>query len=391
MNYFDVAEWPRRVVFGPGSVGELGALAAQIGVARALVVCGSTVAGGEMLERVRGGLGTACAGVFDKIEAQNPLPCVRAGADMARELDADVIVSVGGGSAIDAGKCIVMLLGSAGELDPYLIEEDARDTTARRALGVDVLAHIAVPTTTGSSSEAMPTAGCLDTEQGRKLLLWDSALVPGVVVLDPEMAVFASPELTARSGMTAVARCIEALYSGKRQPIATGLALQGMRLLRRSLPRSVARPGDLAARGECQIGCLMSGVAAINAMASVVHGVGHILGGGFGLQHGVGHAILLPAAMRLLLPAIGTDQYEVLEAVGGRGNGLSGNEAGELAARSIEALVADLPMPRRLRDTGIGEADLSGIANAAMGDYMMINAPRPVTEAELLSLLHTTW
>ena len=372
MNPFDIGHWPNRIVCGPGAVAQLGALAAELGAQRALVVCGSTVARGEMLVRAREGLGAACAGVFDRVEAQNPLPCVRAGAAMARELGADLIVSVGGGSAIDAAKCMVMLLASGGDLAPYLIENN-------KQLGDDVLAHIAVPTTTGSSSEVMPSAGCRDPQERRKLLFLDPALVPKVVVLDPQMAAYASPELTAHSGMTAVARCVEALYSARRNPVSTALALHAARLLRRALPRSVAAPHDLEARAQCQIACLMSGVAAINAMASVVHAIGHVFGGRFGLQHGVAHSILLAPAMRLLLPAIGEDQHALLQALGAD------------PADSIEALVAQLPLKQRLRETIIRRDDLPEIARIAMGDYMIPNAPRAVSEADLLTLLQSAW
>lgn len=389
MNPFAIEHWPKRIVSGPRAVAELAALAAGLGARRALVVCGRTVAKGEMLVRVREGLGAACAGVFDRVEPQNPLPCVRAGAAMARELGADVIVSVGGGSAIDAGKCIVMLLASGGDLAPYLIREEG--TMARQPLGAGVLPHIAVPTTTGSSSEAMPSAGCRDPEARRKLLFLDAALVPKIVVLDPQMAAYASPELTAHSGMTAVARCIEALYSGKRNPVSTALALHAARLLSRGLPRSVATPHDLEARAECQIACLMSGVAAINAMASVVHGIGHVFGGRYGLQHGVAHSILLAPAMRLLLPAIGEDQYHLAAALGIERQGLSADEAGRRAAARIEALVRQLPLAQRLRDTVITREDLPEIARVAMGDYMIPCAPRPVSQAELVALLESAW
>ena len=373
MNPFDIDHWPNRIVSGPGAVAKLGALAAELGARRALVVCGATVARGEMLARAREGLGTACAGVFDRVEAQNPLPCVRAGADMARSLGADLIVSVGGGSAIDAAKCMVMLLASGGDLGPYIMSE------ARKRLGDNVLPHIAVPTTTGSSSEVMPSAGCRDPQERRKLLFLDAALVPKVVVLDPQMAAYASPELTAHSGMTAVARCVEALYSARRNPVSTALALHAARLLARALPRSVAAPHDLEARAQCQIACLMSGVAAINAMASVVHAIGHVFGGRFGLQHGVAHSILLAPAMRLLLPAIGEDQHELSPVLGMD------------AAASIETLVAQLPLAQRLRDTVIGRNDLPEIARIAMGDYMIPNAPRAISEADLLALLQSAW
>ena len=389
-NPFDIVDWPNRVVFEPGGVARLEAIVGQLGVGRAMVVCGPTVAGGEMLERVTAGLGPACAGVFAEIEPQNPLPCVRAGAEAAAAAGAEVLVSVGGGSAIDAAKCIALLRASGGELAPYAIDY-GESGWQRRELGDGVLPHIAVPTTAGSASEVMPTVGCRDPEARRKLLFWDRKLVPDVVVLDPEMAVFAGPELTAATGMTAMARCVEALYSAARHPISTALALHGARLLMSSLARSVVEPDNLAARADCQLGCLMSGTASINAMVSVVHAVGHIVGGRYGLQHGIAHAILLAPAMRMLLPAIGDGQHRVLEALGGRETGMTADAAGETAADAIQDLLAALPLERRLRDVGIAEGDLAGIATATMDDYMMATVPRQLGEGEVKSLLKSVW
>jgi alcohol dehydrogenase class IV len=393
MMPFDISEWPNRIRFGAGSVAELNSSIAELGATRALVVCGASVASGEILERVLAGLGAASAGVFDSVETQTPLRNVKAAVEMAREVDADAIVSVGGGSAIDAGKCVAMMLASGGDLEPFRIKYDENGSMERCLLGRGVLPHVAVPTTAGSSSEVMPTAGCLDTERRRKLLFWDAALVPKLVLLDPELAVFAPPTLTAHSGITSVARCIEALYSRERQPISTGLAVQGLRLLMRSLARAVEKPNNLEARAECQIACLMSGVAAINAMVSVIHAVGHILGGRFGLQHGAGHGILLPFAMRLLLPEIGDDQHLVLQALNGNSHSreLSADAAGAQAAAAIKSLCSRLPVSRRLRDTGVAENDISAIADAAIGDYMMPNAPRPVTRDELSAMLQSAW
>jgi alcohol dehydrogenase class IV len=391
MNPFNISHWPNRIVFGTGAVETLHIEAARLGVTRALIVCGASVARGEMLSRVRAGLGDACAGVFANVAAQNPLPCIQEGADLVRKLRADAIVSVGGGSAVDAGKCIAMLLASRGDLAPFQLEH--RGTLPQERLAPDdALPHIAVPTTAGSASEVMPTAGCRDPQARKKLLFWDAELVPKVVVLDPRMATFAPPSLTAHSGMTAVARCIEALYSANRQPLSTGLALRAVRLLKRSLPRSIADPTDLDARAECQLGSIMSGIAAINAMVSVVHAIGHTLGGRFGMQHGAGHAILLAPAMQLLLPAVGSDQFDVYEAMVSNSTELPPDVAGERAASAIAELVAGLPLPKRLRDCGINDTgDLDDIATAAMNDYMMATAPRPVSQVELLTLLRSVW
>ena len=218
------------------------------------------------------------------------------------------------------------------------------------------------------------------------MLFWDDHLVPDATILDPEMAVFAGPELTAATGMTALARAIECLYSKHRHPISTGLALHAARLLRTALPRSVEQPRDLAARADCQMASLMSGTASINAMVSVVHAIGHVTGGRYGLQHGISHAMLLGPALRRLLPTIGGDQATVLEALGcGPSDGV------DAAATQLGLLLAKLPLPQRLREVGVQEGDLPGIAQGTMGDYMMANLPAPLAVTEVEALLREAW
>jgi alcohol dehydrogenase class IV len=212
-------------------------------------------------------------------------------------------------------------------------------------------------------------------------------MTPDATVLDPEMAVHAGPELSAATGMTAMARCIESLYSADRQPITTGLALHGARLLRRSLPRSVESPGDLAARADCQLACVMSGVAGINSMVCLVHAIGHVVGGRYGLQHGISHAMLLAPAMRRLLPAIGEDQRYVLAAMTDTPEALDPDAAGAQAADLLQAMFETLPLPRRLSDVGVAAEDIPEIAAATMGDYMMAYLPRPVAQDEVEDLL----
>jgi alcohol dehydrogenase class IV len=222
------------------------------------------------------------------------------------------------------------------------------------------------------------------------MLFWDDALTPAVALLDPEMTVQTGAFLTAASGMTAVARCVEALYSADRNALSEGLALHALRLLSRSLPVTVENPTDLAARADCQIACAMSGIASMNAMVSLVHALGHIFGGRYALQHGVSHTILLPSAMRSLLPVIGERQKLVLEAMGGTPRH-SADAAGAAAADLLDAMIARLPLKRRLRDIGVAAEDLPKIAAASTSDYMMANLPVPMSVTEIEAALRAAW
>lgn len=381
-----IRDWPKRVCFGPGCIARLPRLMEDLGAKRAMVACGRTVAGGEMLAKIRTALGDKLAGVFDAVPAHTPFECVQKATEHLKSLGADTVVSVGGGSAIDCGKGIALLFATRGVFEPYVIDY-ARKGMQRASMPAPGLVHIAVPTTAGSASDVMPTAAIRDTKAGRKMLFWDERMVPDATVLDPEMAIYASPQLSAATGMTAMARAIECLYSAHRHPISTALALHSARLLRKALPRSIAAPGDLEARADCQMAAIMSGTASINAMVSVVHAIGHIVGGRYGLQHGISHSILLAPAMRRLLPAIGEDQFHALEAMGGARDALSADAAGARAAELLQALVGTLPLPRRLRELGMTQADIPATAAAAMSDYMMANAPRAIAQAEIEELL----
>lgn len=387
----DFGDWPGRIIFGVGAVDRLGEIVSRVGGSRVMVVCGSTVARTDLLSKVKAGLGDKLAAVFAEATPHTPIEMVKRGLDSYRNSHADVLVTVGGGSTIDAGKAIAIMLATGGDLARYAIRYAPGGEVERHPLPARVVPHIAVPTTAGSASDVMPTAGCRDPESRRKLLFWDDDLTPAATVLDPEMAVYAPPLLTAASGMTAMARAVESLYSKRRHPISTGLALHAVRLLRGGLPRSVVALRDLEARAACMMAATMSGMAAINAMASVVHAIGHVVGGRHALQHGISHAVLLASAMRELLPSIGAEQTLLLEALGGtsvRGN--ADRDGGE-AADIIAAFVGNLPLPQRLRDVGVAEAELPEIAHQAMADYMMANLPRPMSETAVLALLRSAW
>jgi alcohol dehydrogenase class IV len=390
LNLVDFGDWPGRIVSGVGAVSRLAEIVGRVGGSRAMVICGSTVARTEMLHKVKAGLGDKLGVVFAEAASHTPIEMVKRGVDCFRNSGADALVTVGGGSTIDAGKAIAIMLATGGDLARYAIRYAPGGEVERQLLPVRTVPHIAVPTTAGSASDVMSTASCRDPATGRKLLFWDDDLTPAATVLDPEMAVHAAASLTAATGMTAVARAVEAIYSARRHPFSTGLALHAIRLLRDGLPRSIEAPDDLDARAACQMAASMSGTAAINAMVSVVHAVGHIVGGRYALQHGTSHAILLAPAMRRLLLAIGNEQTLLLEALGGTTCG-NPDRDGAVAAELITIFVSRLPLPQRLRDVGIIEDELPELARLTMSDYMMANLPRPMTEAEVLALLTSVW
>lgn len=209
LSTVEFALWPNRLCFGSGSLSQLSELASQMERRKAIIVCGRSVAEHGLLERVKGAMNGMVVGVFSEVEMQTPLPSVHRSLEYLRSVDADLVVSIGGGSAIDHGKGLVLLATTGHDYMRYCRNPDGHRRTAPN-LPAGHLRHIAIPTTAGSSSEVLPTAGFREPTSGLKLLFRDQRLLPDISVLDPEMTLSCGPRLTASSGVTAVARCIEA-------------------------------------------------------------------------------------------------------------------------------------------------------------------------------------
>jgi alcohol dehydrogenase class IV len=381
---FEIDWWPNRIVFESGAVDRLGSILEQVGRRRAFVVCGRSLAAGDVLHRVKAALGGACAGVFTEIEMHAPLPVLERGVEAAGSADADCIVSLGGGSAIDSGKGIALIDTVGLDYRSFALSPNGKRIPQLR------MAHIAIPTTTGSGSEVAPTCGLRDPQSARKVVFRDTRLIPSVAILDPQVTLDTPARLTAASGITAVARCVESLYSGRRNPIHSGIALHALRMLIAALPRSIEAPRDIAARSQCLIAAAMSAISA-NANVSAVHAIGHIVGGRYGLQHGIAHAILLAPTMRLMLPSIGSVQIPLLEALACSSTGMNDDEAGQRAADIVASFVAELLLPARLRDAGVPQADISALAEHAAHDPIMLASGAPIETDKIAALLRSAW
>lgn len=390
-----------RIVAGAGTHRRLPELLAELPARSVFVVCSRTVAAGPQLAAVREVLGEAIAGVFDGIRPQAGMTSLADAAQRLAGARAGAVLSLGGGATIDTAKYLILLLSRRHPVAEYQVPKGrGRGARPARALVETSHPHIAIPTTAGSSSEIMPWAGIRDEAHAEKVLFCDRLLEPDLAVLDPLLVVPTGPELTASSGVTAIARAVEAAYSRQRQPVADAYAVAALRLLAAGVPRSIAAPADLAARGQAQVGAMLSGIAAHNAMVSVVHAVGHAVGGRYALQHGIAHRILLPPVAARLLPAAGDTLPRLaasLDLPAGPGRAESPGRpldpavvAGQVAGRLAELFDA-LPVPARLREVGVARSHLPELARAAATEPMLAYSPREVPTAELEQLLESCW
>lgn len=297
----------------------------------------------------------------------------------------DVGISVGGGSAIDAGKAIAAIATNGGEPLDFV-----EVVGTGRAIANAPLPFIAVPTTAGTGSEVTRNAVLGSTEHGVKASLRSPLLLPRVALVDPELTYQLPPAITASTGLDALTQLIEPYVSARANPLTDSICVEGMRHIAGALRRAYKDVADLEARREMAIASLFGGLALANAGLGVVHGFAAPLRGSFKAPHGALCAALLPYGLAANIAALRAraPQHPALERYGVIARILTGrNEASaEDGIEWVQALCAELNVPA-LRAWGITEADLPGIFEQAACASSMRSNPLPLTREELLALV----
>lgn len=358
-----------RVISGPGTVGALVTELERRGCARALVVTGRTLGRSALVSRVTDALGTRGIGVFARTEQHVPASTVDALVAMMRETRADSLISVGGGSPIDAAKAAVhTLLG--GSLD-------------------GAITHIAVPTTL-SAGEFTAIAGITDEASRIKRAVSDPRLAPCVVITDPEMTVETPDWLWASTGIRALDHAVESIYSVRHHPLSDALASQAIAALMAHLPGSIRcdDPDRGHHRGHCQVAAWLSVFGIANAGFGLSHAFGHQIGPRWNVPHGVTSCVMLPHAMRFMA-AVAPERFAPIA----RGLGVTLDPAvpgpGALAcAERVTSFIAELGVPTRLRDAGVPLEDTPAVAAIVYESIERAQViGRPVGRDEISSLL----
>ena len=287
------ANWtyPTEIRFGPGRISELADACRSLGMSRPLFVTDPGLSGldmvGEALESVKAG-GLAVA-KFSDIHP-NPLGSdIEAGLDRLRSGGHDGIIAFGGGSAMDAGKTIAFMAGQT--LGMFFFEDKGDNWT--HANHDAVLPVVAVPTTAGTGSEVGRASVVIDETERSKKILFHPRMLPGVVIEDPELCIGLPASITAWTGMDALAHCLEAFSAPGFHPMADGIALEGMRLVRNWLPAAVADGTDIEARGHMLIAASM-GATAFQKGLGAIHSLSHPVGALFDTHHGRTNAVVMP-------------------------------------------------------------------------------------------------
>jgi maleylacetate reductase len=331
-----------RVVFGPDSTEHLPLEAERLGARRALVL--STPEQATDADRVLSMLGSNGAGTFTEAVMHVPVETVAKAMEVVIKLAVDTTVAIGGGSTIGLAKAIAL------------------ETK---------LPILAVPTTY-AGSEMTPIYGL--TEAGLKKTGRDPIVLPRTVIYDPKLTMTMPAKLSATSGMNALAHCLEGLYAENANPVMNLFAADGIRALSRSLPRVVANPEDLDARGDAQYGAWLAGAVLGNVGMALHHKLCHTLGGTFNLPHAEVHTVILPYAAAYNREAAPEAMKVAAEALGS-----------DDTARGIYDLSVRLGAPTALKDIGMPEDGLDRAADLATTNPYY--NPRPVERDAIRRLL----
>lgn len=387
-----------RIIFGPGTLQEVGPLAAEMG-RRSLVVTGRTLARAQRLLDLLAAQGVDV--VTFPVAGEPTTEVVRQGTQRAREANCDLVIGFGGGSAIDTGKAIAALLTNGGDPLDYLEVIGKGKPLTRPSAPC-----IAIPTTAGTGAEVTRNAVLLSPEHRVKVSLRSPLMLPRLALVDPELTHTMPPEVTASTGLDALTQLMEPYVSNKANPLTDALCREGMRRVARSLRRAYAcgacpersrrkqgrteHGDDAAAREDMALASLFGGLALANAKLGAVHGFAGPIGGMFPAPHGAVCASLLPHVMAINVRALRerAPESEALRRYDEIARLLTGNERATAAdgVAWVEELCQALQIPS-LASYEVTEEDFPLLIEKAAVSSSMKGNPIGLTVEEMREVL----
>jgi alcohol dehydrogenase class IV len=374
------ANWsfPTAVRFGNGRIASLGEMVRELGGSRPLVVTDAGLKDLYPVQRTLEALKSAGlpAALYSGVKPNPTGSNVADGVEAFRSGDHDLVVAIGGGSALDAAKAIAFM---ARQSLPMWDLEDIGDNW-RRAETKNLVPVIAIPTTAGTGSELGRSSVITHETEKRKVIVFHPRMMPDVVVMDPELTLGLPAHITAATGMDALSHALEAFSAPSFHPMAEGIALNALRLIRKWLPVAVHHGDDLEARGQMLIASGM-GCVALQKGLGAIHALAHPLGALHDAHHGLLNAVLMPYVIEFNTPAI-DDKLELLA----RFLDLPRKDATGVVDWIVE-LCRDLSIPEKLSGMGLTEIDVDKVATMGFADPCAGGNPVPLDTAGLKKIL----
>ncbi|APT31308.1 NADPH-dependent butanol dehydrogenase [Methylobacterium phyllosphaerae] len=372
MNPFTFQTTP-NVLFEAGASRKLPEIVGRFGAKRVLLVTDKGVRGAGLTQAAEAALAAAGVSldVYEDVVADPPSTVIEAAAKRARELGTDLVLSIGGGSALDTAKLVAYLAKSDEPLDAIY--------GVGLATG-DRLPLILVPTTAGTGSEVTPIS-IVTTPTTEKKGVVAPKLLPDWAVLDPELTLGLPSHVTAATGIDAMVHAIEAFTSkNKKNPISDQLAKQALALLSANIRTACTDGANLEARSGMLLGSMLAGMAFANAPVAAVHALAYPVGAIFHVPHGLSNALVLMGVMRFNLSHAEALYAELAPILDPAAADLPPSEAAKRFVESLDAICRDCKVPASLAEVGVARQDLERMASDAMKQTrLLVNNPREVT------------
>jgi alcohol dehydrogenase class IV len=369
-----VFSFPTQIHFGPGARRRVGEHLRAQGLRRPLVVTDRGVAGLPLFAELLGTLDGLEVAAFSDMGGNPVVSQVTAGAEAFRRHGADSIFGIGGGAALDVAKAVALMAHHPGELFDY---EDGRSDA--RPIDRDIPYLVLSPTTSGTGSEVGRSAVVSDERTHVKKIVFSPRLLARAVFADPELTLALPPQVTAATGMDALTHCIEAYLARDYHPICDGIALEGLRLAARALPRCIEAPGDLEARSSMMMASMMGAIAFQKGLG-VTHSFAHALSAVADLHHGLANGLMIEHALRFNLEAA-PEKFQVMAQTIGLEP-----PSGEAFLRWLRELKRRIGIPSGPVEAGVSAAEMERLSELAFADSCHLNNPRPVSAEDMRRL-----
>lgn len=364
---FDIAGRP-RLVFGAGSSSRVGELARELGGQRALLVTDKGIVGAGHAPRVADALRAAGfeVALFDQVRENPTTDDVAACLRIAQAAKVDLIVGLGGGSSLDTAKGTNFLLTNGGQMQDYWGVGKATQP---------MLPLVAIPTTAGTGSEMQCAALIADAATHQKMACLDEKALARIAILDPQLTRSQPAQVTAGTGIDALSHAVETAVTTQRTQTSVEFSRTAFALCTSALPRVLANPDDLPARGDMQLGAALAGAAIERSMLGAAHAAANPLTARFGIVHGFAVGLMLPSVIRF--NAADAAAHAAYQALG---------LPVEVLVERVELLLRLAGAPKSLRGFGVTDADVAGLAALAKKQWTAGFNPRPISEADFAAL-----
>jgi alcohol dehydrogenase class IV len=376
---------PQLVRFGVGALDTLGKEITRLGAKKALIVTDPGVFQSGLIQPVQEQLGKAAVAVdvYSAAEPEPSLNGLNAAALKLRKGNYDVLIGVGGGSSMDTAKGLSVLLLHGGKGQDYI------GTDKIPGPGVPV---ITIPTTAGTGSEVTNIAIFSDTEKELKVGMVSAHLLARVALVDPVLTYGCPRNVTAASGIDALVHAIECCTGLKANSFTDAIAVKAMQLITGNLRDAVNDGSNKNARNSMAEAALLAGIAFGNSGVAAVHALAYPLGARFHVSHGMANGLLLPYVMEGNLSANVTRFALIAGALGETTRGLTPLQAAGRGVKAVKKLIKDIGIPQRLRDIGVPEEALEGMAVATMDvTRLLANNPKALTLDDVRGIWRNAW